>query len=174
MRAAINVSVALNRRGMRHKSSIQSSGGWRQPTLFLPRAGILYGRCTCHHRPLNRLNGDRRSTIDRLFLFLRPSRWSDDRGTGRRGEGRRGEDRRRYMRPMQSAKDSPFSCARELLSSRVSWRAEYTFGFASHVTYVTLILTRGIIYVLSQVYAFVMILLYRSLHEIQFCKEKRK
>jgi len=76
LRAAINVLVALNRRGMCHKSSIQSSGGWRQPTLFLPRASrasILYGpRCAHarhHHRLLNRLNGDRRSTIDRLFLF---------------------------------------------------------------------------------------------------------
>lgn len=48
---AINVSAALNRRGMRHESSIQSSGGWRQPTLFLPRADILYGLCRMHVQP---------------------------------------------------------------------------------------------------------------------------
>lgn len=147
LRAAINVSVALNRRGMRHKSSIQSSGGWRQSTLFLPRAGILYGRCTCHHRPLNRLNGNRRSTIDRLFLFLRPSRRRESCW---------------YMRPIQSVKDSPFSCARSFILPRILWRVECTFGFVSRMSYVALIPTYNIIYALSQEYAFVIILIYHS------------
>lgn len=38
----INVSVRLDQRGMRHKSNIQSSGGWRQPPLFPPHGHSLW------------------------------------------------------------------------------------------------------------------------------------
>lgn len=137
LRAAINVSVALNRRGMRHKSSIQSSGGWRQPTLFLPRAGILYGRCTCHRRPLNRLNGDRRSTIDRLFLFLRPSRRRDARGTENRGECEREREREETVAGIcvrciaQRTRHSP---ARGVLAFRESWRIQKNIHLALYRT----------------------------------------
>lgn len=38
----INVSMRLDRRGMRHKSNTPSSGGWRQPPLFLPHWHSLW------------------------------------------------------------------------------------------------------------------------------------
>lgn len=61
---AINVSAALNRRGMRHESSIQSSSGWRQPSLFLPRADILYGLCRATCRTVESRGSQWGSTID--------------------------------------------------------------------------------------------------------------
>lgn len=117
LRAAINVSVALNRRGMRHKSNIQSSGGWRQPTLSQASACILYGPCTCHHRLLNRLEWgstrDRRSTGYFYFIPVCQTR-----------EARKGELRRTcgaslcIAAAMRSAKDShAVLSAKKVLSS---------------------------------------------------------
>lgn len=60
VRIPINVSARLDRRGMRHKSNIQSSGGWRQPPLFLPHGHSLW---FIHTSWLNE---------DSLFFFLFP------------------------------------------------------------------------------------------------------
>jgi hypothetical protein len=54
-------------------------------------------------------------------------------------------------RKVQRTRHSP---ARGVLSSRESWRIEYTFGFTSRVSYVALIPTYSIIYVPSREYPF--------------------